>query len=51
MQPKSGNPLTWCSTCEGYLPRHTCEWKVLVTIVLGAGVVSVAGLLAMLWAR
>jgi hypothetical protein len=49
--PKSHHerkPLIWCSTCEAYLPRHTCEWKVLVTVVLGAGVAAALGVVAIL---
>jgi hypothetical protein len=38
----------WCATCEHFLPRHTCEWKVLVAIVVGAGVMSVGSVLATL---
>jgi hypothetical protein len=50
-EPKSlpdGKPLIWCPTCEGYLPRHTCEWKVLATVVLGAGVTAVIGVVAIM---
>jgi hypothetical protein len=42
---RAGESLVWCGTCEHYLPRHICEWKVLLAIVLGAGVASIIGVL------
>lgn len=33
---RDGKPVFWCDSCESYIPRHTCEWKVLVAIVLAA---------------
>ena len=41
-------PLLWCNSCGTYMPRHTCEWKVLIAVVLGAGVISVVGVVIML---
>jgi hypothetical protein len=44
---RDGQPLSWCTSCGTYMPRHTCEWKVLITVILGAGVVSVVGVAIM----
>ena len=39
---RDGKPGLWCSTCETFMPpKHICEWKILATVVLGAGVVGV----------
>ena len=40
---RDGKPLSWCNSCGTYMPRHTCEWKVLISVVLGAGIACVAG--------
>ena len=48
---RDGKPLLWCNSCGTYMPRHTCEWKVLMGVVLGAGVVSVVGIAVMMSLR
>jgi hypothetical protein len=48
---RDGKPLLWCNSCESYMPRHTCEWKVLIAVVLGAGVISVVGVAVMMSLR
>ena len=48
---RDGKPLSWCSSCGTYMPRHTFEWKVLITVVLGAGIISVIGVAVMLSLR
>ena len=47
----SEESLRWCSTCQRTLPPHTCEWKVLVATVLGAGVLSVVGVMVTLYTQ
>jgi hypothetical protein len=42
------HPLSWCTSCGTYMPRHTCEWKVLIAVILGAGVISVVGVAVMM---
>jgi len=39
---RGGERLFWCNSCESYLPRHTCEWKVLGAVILGVTLVSSA---------
>jgi len=45
---RDGQPLSWCTSCGTYMPRHTCEWKVLIAVILGAGVISVVGVAVMM---
>jgi hypothetical protein len=41
---RDGESVFWCASCLSYRPRHTCEWKPLAAIVLGAAVVCVIGI-------
>jgi hypothetical protein len=44
---RDGNPVFWCNGCGSYRPRHTCEWKPLVLIVLTAALVCIISLWAL----
>ncbi len=49
---RNGKPVVWCDSCESYMPRHTCEWKILASVVFGAALVCVIymwGLFSGLW--
>jgi hypothetical protein len=40
---RDGKPITWCASGEKHMPRHTCEWKVLLGILLGSAILCVLG--------
>jgi hypothetical protein len=41
---RDGESVCWCDSCGSHRPRHTCEWKILASIVLIAALVCVIGM-------